>query len=195
MAKLSKLELPDVKEQYMRYREQLLEVVGNPSDSEYDAIYYFIGQYDYDPSNKKAVELVADLALTIATESKNVKYEVDLPKNYNGLLFNHLNYQGVVPPNIAERIAKRSAAIVSARHLGVGYVPDPERFKSLIESAFLANTSDELNRELERQYGHNVFRPSKNVVGYRPSSGWNIGWVIAVVVFCVFIIATILSRL
>ena len=64
------------REDYEVFKAKLIEHLTNISGEDYDTVYYYIDEYDFDPTNKQMVSYVADIIMTYSSLRRPDRYTV-----------------------------------------------------------------------------------------------------------------------
>lgn len=129
-------------------RNGLIDFLKGVSGEDYDAVYYYIGGYDFDPSDSVTVEIVADLVLEKATADKINPYRGVRPSNLTGILYKDWDS---VPPNMMPNVLRRKRIeLESKQGRGMTYIPESSKFGHYIYSASSKVTRAQLN-EIAKQ--------------------------------------------
>lgn len=181
--------------EYEGIRESLVEFLRCAKEEDYDAVYYFIGKYDFDQSDPRVVETVADLVLEKATSGKNNPYFGKSAIDRYDLLY----HNGENAPDIlSENIWRRKRAEMDAEQRGMVYIPDSQGFVHLASAALGLKTVSESgdedrriakSRTLRGQFASGIKDQLKN-----PYENIGIGTIILCVVVVLYVIVGILYR-
>lgn len=117
---------------------------------EYDAAFYFIGQFDYDPFDREMVDAVVDLVLMKTLSRHRLPYIPELSKEeLEGKLFRYEKGANH-PESIRHLVEAREAQEEFFRQKGQIYVPDGNEFASDVASRANAMT-EQTYAKLEKQ--------------------------------------------
>lgn len=133
-------------EEYKRIRVDLIDFLRTACGQDYDAVYYYIGKYDFNQNDLLSLEVVADMVLTKATAKKKKPYWNSETSSLVSILYNE--YEGthlVVERHIRERLDAEQKAATG----GMTYIPDSPRFVQLV-SAAASELTDEDFAKIER---------------------------------------------
>ena len=177
-------------EEYRGIRSDLIDFLKTASGEDYDAVYYYIGQYDFNQSDPLSIEVVADLILEKATAQKKNHYSNKRSTDLIGVLYGDAES---APTILMPNISKRSQAEQSARAKGMTYIPHSTKFIHLVSSAASMPTQaefEEIERNIRKsqtfrgQFANNLKKQMEN-----PRENIGVGWLIvfAIVIFCVII--------
>lgn len=177
-------------EEYRGIRSSLLDFLKTACGEDYDAVYYYIGKYDFNQSDPLSIEVVADLILEKATAGKKNPYSNKKSTDLIGILYG--DAEGA-HPILMPNISRRQQAEKSARANGMTYIPNSTKFVHLVSSAASMPTQaefDEIEKNIRKsqtfsgQFTSNLKKQVEN-----PRENIGIGWLIvfAIVILCVII--------
>lgn len=121
--------------EYDRVRRELESFLEVADGEDYDAVYYYIGEKDFDQTDALSIELVADLILEKATQTKPNPYTGSGLVDPDEILFS--TTEGA-PENICGRAAERAKRKEAAEARRAVYIPDSSQFRKFIEMIILA---------------------------------------------------------
>lgn len=123
---------------------------------EYDAAFYFIGQFDYDPYDREMVEAVVDLILMKTLSRSRLPYVPVLSKaELEGKLFRYQKGANH-PESIRYLVEAREAQEEFYRKKGMIYVPDGNEF-----AFFVANHSNVITEQATARFERECAYPTK----------------------------------
>ena len=110
-------------------REELLEYLSTADGEEYDTVYYFIGERDYDRSDPETVGKVADYFIEKSSSTRQYPYRNNNPITEGDRVYK--DGEGA-PEEMQEFIERRRARVLEAEKDGMTYIPYGNRFDSLM---------------------------------------------------------------
>lgn len=120
--------------EYDRVKYELESFLETAIGEDYDAVYYYIGERDFDQTDALSLEFVADLILEKITKQKPNPYLGSGLADTDEVLFSVVDG---APENIRSKIADREKRKEAAAERHAIYIPDSSRFRKFIETAIL----------------------------------------------------------
>lgn len=133
---------------YRVIKEELLKFLQTARGEDYDAVYYYIGKYDFDQNNPEALNVVADLILEKATIGKAQPYKAERKPAASNFLYKDID---VALENVSRNIAKRVAAEHSSQDKGMVYIPESNRFNMIVCAAASETSVEDIERKTQKR--------------------------------------------
>lgn len=181
-------------EEYRNIRESIIDFLKTACGQDYDAVYYYIGRYDFNQSDPVSCEVVADLILEKATKGKKNPYSNKVTANLTGVLYSN---EEDTPSSLKSGILQRLQAEQSAKANGMIYIPESPKFIHLVSAAASMSTHDEFEKvkhdieESKTFHGQFVSNLKKQVEN--PVKNIGIGQLILGGIVVLYVIIRILS--
>ena len=130
-------------------RNELIRFLSAADGQDYDAVYYFLGERDYDRGSIHALGQVADFFLEKASSFGQYPYRNINPIDKFSLVYPHGEN---APERMHDFIEARKAREAEAEKNGATYIPESVRFTELMISAgYFGTISDEQAEIRERK--------------------------------------------
>lgn len=135
---------------YQIHKDEFAARLFRKEGGEYDAAFYYIGQFDYDPYDKEMVDVVVDLILLKAFTKNNHPYNPELTQEeLEAKLFRYrkgANHHEKVRCLVEDREKQEELS----RQNGMIYVPDGDEFAFRVALLAVTSSEQEIAQEIKR---------------------------------------------
>lgn len=179
--------------EYINLRNELMELLKVADKEDYDAVFYFIGQIDFDQDDEETLRAVADIVLMKATKGKSNSYRDQM--SFQDCIDVLYKNQNVDSEKARKHIVFRKDKEVEFAKMGFVYIPESEAFKSIVSSAMRRPTMAQLD-EIQQNSDYSGHKSDlctdvgRAFVKQAQGFGAHI-WVLIVVFFILIIVACV----